>query len=196
MMRLMSALIALVALAALAMQWAVSAELMAGAEPTAVVWRMLAYLTVLGNIAVLFIMTRAVLTHRIRARQAGAITAVMILIGLGYHGVLSGVWQPAGRAWWADQGLHTVVPGLTCLWWLAFAPKSGLSFFQPVRWLIWPILYADYALVRGLASGFYPYPFLDVGAVGIGQVILNICVLAAAFVAIGLLLVSIAKFNR
>ncbi len=196
MMRLMSALIALVALAALAMQWAVSANLMAGAVPMAVVWRMLGYLAVLGNIAVLVIMTRAVITNRIRVRQAGAITAVMIFIGLGYHWVLSDLWQPTGRAWWADQGLHTAVPGLTCLWWLAFAPKSGLTFFHAVRWLIWPIFYADYVLVRGLASGFYPYPFLDVSAVGIGQVVLNICMLAAVFVAIGLMLVSIAKFNR
>ena len=65
-----------------------------------------------------------------------------------------------------------------------------------MRWLIWPILYADYALVRGLASGFYPYPFLDVSVLGIAQIALNVVVLVAAFVALGVLLIGTARIIR
>ena len=195
-MRIGAAIVALVAAISLVAQWRVSAGLMTGAEPAVVVWRMLGYFTVLGNLATLIIMLRVAISRKIRARRAAAITVVMAITGLGYHGLLAGIWAHQGLAWWADQGLHTAVPVLTILWWVAYAPKSGLKWYDSVRWLIWPILYADYALVRGLASGFYPYPFLDVSVLGIAQIALNVVVLAAAFVALGVLLIGTARIIR
>ena len=195
-MRIGAAIVAFVAAISLVAQWQVSGTLMIGAKPAAVAWRMLGYFTVLGNLATLVIMLRIAFGSKIRARRAAAITVVMIVIGLGYHGLLAGIWLPVGKAWWADQGLHTAVPALTVFWWVAFAPKAGLKWYDSIRWLIWPILYADYAVVRGLASGFYPYPFLDVSVLGMAQVAINIVALAAAFVALGLLLVAVAKAIR
>ncbi len=195
-MRTGAAIVALVAVISLVAQWRVSTGLMAGAEPAAVIWRMLGYFTVLGNLAALIIMARVVISDKIRPRRAAAITVVMVVIGLGYHILLAGIWAHQGLAWWADQGLHTAVPVLTVAWWAAFAPKAGLKWYDAVRWLIWPILYADYALVRGLASGFYPYPFLDISILGIAQVALNVVVLAAVFVALGLLIITAARVIR
>lgn len=195
-MRIGAAIVALVAAISLVAQWRVSAGLMAGAEPAVVAWRMLGYFTVLGNLATLIIMARVVISRKIRPRRAAAMTVVMALIGLGYHGLLAGIWAQQGLAWWADQGLHTAVPVLTVMWWAGFAPKAGLKWYDAVRWLIWPILYADYALVRGLASGFYPYPFLDISVLGIAQVTLNVVVLTAVFAALGLLLITVARIIR
>lgn len=195
-MHIGAAIVAIVAAISLTAQWWVSAELLSGAGPAAVAWRMLGYFTVLGNLATLIIMLRVAISRKIRARRAAAITVVMAITGLGYHGLLAGIWAHQGLAWWADQGLHTAVPVLTILWWVAYAPKSGLKWYDAVRWLIWPILYADYALVRGLASGFYPYPFLDVSVLGIAQIALNVVVLAAAFVALGVLLIGTARIIR
>ncbi len=104
----------------------VSGQLMIGAAAWAVIWRMLGYFTVLGNLATLLIMAKVALTGKISAQTAGLITVVMAVVGLGYHGLLAGIWQPTGLAWWADQGLHTVVPLLALLWWVGFAPKHGL----------------------------------------------------------------------
>ena len=195
-MRIGAAIVALVAAISLVAQWRVSAGLMTGAEPAVVVWRMLGYFTVLGNLATLIIMLRVAISRKIRARRAAAITVVMAVTGLGYHGLLAGIWAHQGLAWWADQGLHTAVPVLTVAWWVAYAPKSGLKWYDSVRWLIWPILYADYALVRGLGSGFYPYPFLDISVLGIAQVTLNVVVLTAVFAALGLLLIAVARIIR
>ncbi len=195
-MRLMSAIVALVAMISLAARWVISADLLAGADPLWVAWRMLIDFGVLANIAAVVILLRAALRGRVRVRRAAAITVVMILTGLLYHTVSPGIVPPVGLAWWADQGLHTIVPVLTLLWWLAFAPKAGLTAFDSLRWLIWPILYADYILVRGLATGSYPYLFLDVTTQGIGQVIWNIGALAGASLTVGLLLIGLARVIR
>lgn len=195
-MRIGAAIVALVAAISLVAQWRVSAGLMAGAEPAVVAWRMLGYFTVLGNLATLIIMARVVISRKIQPRRAAAMTVVMAVIGLSYHGLLAGIWAHQGLGWWADQGLHTAVPVLTVMWWAGFAPKAGLKWYDAVRWLFWPILYADYALVRGLASGFFPYPFLDISVLGIAQVTLNVVVLTAVFAALGLLLIAVARVIR
>ena len=195
-MRTAAALIAILAAISLYAQALVSTGLMAGAGPLAVVWRMAGYLTVLGNLATLILMVRVVVTGTISAQTAALITVVMAVVGLGYHILLAGIWQPQGLAWWADQGLHTAVPALVALWWACFAPKAGLVGRDVLGWLIWPIGYAAYALVRGMASGFYPYPFMDVATLGLVQVVVNVAGLAAAFLALGLLLIGCARIIR
>ena len=195
-LRIGAAIVALVALVSLAAQWVVSAGLMTEAGPAAVLWRMLGYFTVLGNLATLVLLARAAITARISAQAATAITVVMVVVGLGYHILLARLWAHQGLAWWADQGLHTAVPVLVVLWWAAFAPKAGLDGRDAVVWLIWPIGYAAYALLRGLVSGFYPYPFMDAPLLGIYQTLVNIAALGLCFAAVALLLIGVARVMR
>jgi len=49
-------------------------------------------------------------------------------------------------------------------------------------YLVYPIGYAFYALLRGVVDGFYPYPFVDVGQIGYPRALLNIAGLSLAFV--------------
>lgn len=195
-MRTGAAIIAAVAALSLYTQWLVTTGLMEKSPPLAVIWRLAAYFTVLSNFAVVLIMASAAYFGKIRARRAGLITVVMVIVGAGYHLLLAGIWQPTGLAWWADLGLHTAVPVLTTLWWGTYAPKSGLHWTHAFSWLIWPIVYADYALVRGLVTGFYPYPFIDVAALGIMQVALNVGALAFVFTVLALVLIAIARIIR
>lgn len=195
-MRSAAGIIGLVAAMSLATQWVVSAGLMAEATPLAVIWRMLGYFTVLGNLATLIFMITAARAGRISAHSAGGIVVVMMVVGLGYHGLLAGIWQPIGLAWWADQGLHTAVPILVVLWWVANAPKAGLVGRDAFRWLVWPMGYTGYALIRGQYSGFYPYPFIDLSALGLVQVLANVAGLAVAFTLLGLVLIGIARVIR
>lgn len=195
-MRIGAAFIGFVTALALAAQWKVSTNLMAGAGPIAVLWRMLAYFTVLSNLTALVLMLNTAITGHISAKTAGVLTVVMITVGLGYHILLAGIWVPTGLAWWADQGLHTAVPILSVMWWAGFAPKAGLTGRDGLEWLVWPIGYAAYALTRGINSGFYPYPFLDLSVLDISRVALNVAGLGAMFVALALLLIGIARIIR
>ena len=51
-----------------------------------------------------------------------------------------------------------------------------------------PIVYLGWALLVGRLSGQYPYPFLDLGALGIGLVARNVLAVAVVFIVAGALL--------
>ena len=49
-------------------------------------------------------------------------------------------------------------------------------------WLVFPILYCVYSLIRGPFVDFYPYPFLDPRLDGgYGRVVIFVVILAVAF---------------
>ena len=119
------------------------------------------------------------------ARRVLRLTALVAIsvTGLVYHAVLAGLVEltPAGA--FADLLVHTVVPVLAVVGWVAFGPRGrtdrrvvGLSVLFPVAWLV-------LTLVRGpLVGGFWPYPFVDADELGWGRVLLNCAVVAVLFV--------------
>lgn len=161
------------------------------------IWRMAGYFTVLVNL-LLVLHFAGLAAGRDPRGRAGSVTAGLVLsiavVGLVYHTLLSGLWSPTGRAWWADQGLHSVTPVLAILWWLVFAPKSGLGLGDLARWLILPLAYCLYAVARGAATGFWAYPFLDPTQHGTAGVALNIVAMVAVFAVLGAGLLALAKW--
>lgn len=95
--------------------------------------------------------------------------------------------------------VHYAVPWLTVAQWLLWQDKSGLTVGHAVWWLVLPLSYFAFGMVRG-ATGrpightkhCYPYPFMDPQAMGkrFWPVIL---LLIAAFFALGCLFVCIGR---
>lgn len=190
--RLAALAVALAALAALAAQLAVSLGL-AGSLPAAL-WAMGRFFTILTNCLVLA--SFGVMAARGRALPAAWLAGLALwiaIVGVVYHLLLAALSDPVGLAWWADQGLHSAVPVLAVLWWVGFAPKPGLGWHHAVLWLGWPLAYSVYALGRGALDGRYPYPFLDVAALGYGGVALNALGMTAGFLAAGLAVVALSR---
>lgn len=50
-----------------------------------------------------------------------------------------------------------------------------------------------YSLARGPWTGFYPYPFLDVGVLGMPRVLANMAVMSIVFAGLGLALILIDR---
>jgi hypothetical protein len=98
--------------------------------------------------------------------------------------------KPVGLQQVTDELLHVVVPLLYTLYWLFFAPKGSLKWTHPFRWLAFPAAYLIYAMVRGAAEGFYPYPFINVAELGYVRVLMNCSGLLIIFVIIGFLFVA------
>lgn len=94
--------------------------------------------------------------------------------GIVFHVVLSGLLDLDSWAQVANQFLHTVVPVLAVVGWLAFGPQGRTSGLV-VRWTItFPLLYMVSTAVRGpLASDWYPYPFANVHDLGFLRVTIN-----------------------
>ena len=160
----------------------------------------LGYFTVLTNIFVALTLTfqsfaRSSRPGRFFAQpQTMACAATSIaLVGLGYHFLLRHIWNPEGLQWLADVLLHYVVPVLFCLYWLLALPKQRLAWWSPLAWCAYPITYFVYALARGALLGSYPYPFIDVAAIGYNQALLNALGLLVVFVLVGWLFMALAK---
>ena len=126
-----------------------------------------------------------------------ASTAVYIaIVGIVYQLLLRQLWNPQGAQWVADVLLHSVIPvGYVLYWWL-FASRDKLSWKNAIGWLVYPGAYLVYTLARGAVSGLYPYPFVDVNALGYGGVLARSAGLMLVFLGMGLLIVAIARWKR
>lgn len=91
--------------------------------------------------------------------------------------------------------LHGINPMLFLCFWLLFAPKRQLRWSQPLVWPIGAVTYFIAVLIRGAAQGIYPYPFVDVGALGYATVARNAIYLLGVFVAVGFAFVATDKWN-
>jgi hypothetical protein len=62
---------------------------------------------------------------------------------------------------WVNLVLHYIMPIVIVFDWLYQPPKNKLQMGQIVYWLIFPLIYLAYSIVRGAIMGFYAYPFFN-----------------------------------
>jgi hypothetical protein len=62
---------------------------------------------------------------------------------------------------WVDFALHKLSPVIVLLDFVLDPPRTRLSIRDALLWLVYPLVWLAYTLVRGAALGWYPYPFLD-----------------------------------
>ncbi|MFT3682570.1 MAG: Pr6Pr family membrane protein [Ferruginibacter sp.] len=166
--------------------------------------RFFSYFTILTNTltAVAFTALTGYLGKQLKGffEQAGAFTALtvyMLIVGLVYNIILRWQWEPAGLQKIVDEMLHVINPLFIFIYWLLFAKSSTTKWKDSFTWLLYPLLYCVYILVRGFFSKFYPYPFVDVNELGYSKVLLNCLYITAGFLLVSLLLIAAGKlFNR
>ncbi len=149
------------------------------------------YFTVLTNILAALALTLALFGSARTPSPAmmAALAVYMGVVGLVYVTSLRQLWAPEGAQLIADMILHYAMPVLVVAYWLLFVPKGALRWSDAVTWLVYPAAYLAAALARGVTTGFYPYPFLDLSAIGPVAVATNAGVLLAGLLGLGLLLV-------
>ncbi len=113
-------------------------------------------------------------THDQERRDPAAVDLVRgaAALYLGITGVVYGVLlagyqeQLQTTIPWVDTVLHRVIPVVLGVDWLLDPPTTRLALRWATVWLVYPLLYAVYSLVRGPIVDWYPYPFLDPDEVG------------------------------
>ncbi|MEJ0092573.1 MAG: Pr6Pr family membrane protein [Methylocella sp.] len=90
-----------------------------------------------------------------------------------------------------DRVFHGVIPILYLVYWLIFAPKGNLSMLDPALWLIYPLLFFAYTMVRGEIFGVYLRRIQEIIKHGYGEFFTDALAFFAAFLAIGFILVAI-----
>jgi len=160
------------------------------------------YFTVLSNTLVATVLTCEWTSRESAARRwflqpwvSSAIAVSIAVVGLAYNLLLRHLWHPEGWQWLADELLHDIMPLLFLGYWWTCVPKGTLRVWHIAVWVIYPLLYFAYSLLRGHLLAVYPYPFIDVEKLGYPQVFINAGGLLAGFVVIALLLVGLDRWR-
>jgi len=165
--------------------------------------KFLSFFTVLSNIAVGTVLAAPVLAADGPpgrwAERAGTRVAIGVYIAITagiYHTLLAGLWRPTGLQLCADVLLHTVTPALFLADFLAFPPSEAARWGSAWKALVFPLAYGAWSLAHGAATGFYPYPFLDVGKRGYGAVLATMLLMGAGFYVSTLALTGLQHLQR
>jgi hypothetical protein len=95
-----------------------------------------------------------------------------------------------------DELLHSVIPVLVLVFWFIFGRSSSLPLRKIPLWLIYPLIYLIYVLIRGYFSGFYPYPFINVTSLGLEKVLINSLVMTVLFAALSVTFNAMGKRKK
>lgn len=165
--------------------------------------RFFSYFTILTNLMVALTLTASLLKKRsgtgkflTNPATVSAITVYIVVVGLVYNLVLRSLWRPEGLQHTVDELLHTFMPLLFLIYWIAFVPKQSLQWKYAFPWLCYPLLYLAFVLVRGFNSGFYPYYFIDIDKLGYPTVLIHSALLGLIFLAFSLALIGLSKIRK
>ncbi|RWE74160.1 Pr6Pr family membrane protein [Mesorhizobium sp.] len=189
-----------IGLIALVLQAAITipASMAAGRSLLGAIVFLLSFFTILTNIAAVMVHASllsptgyawfpAFAGQRMRAGVAVSITLVFIV----YATVLAGLWQPQGLFLLCDILLHYVTPLIFLLWWFIAGADGSTRWRDISWWMIYPLAYLAYALIRAPFAGEVPYPFLDVAKNGAASVAVSAVGVTALFVGLSVLAVLI-----
>lgn len=159
------------------------------------------FFTVFTNTLVAVVLTYALSMQTSRARDfflqpwvSSGVAVSIAVVGLGYSVLLRHLWHPQGWQFLADELLHDVMPVLFLLYWWWCVPKGMLRLKHIGLWVIYPLVYFAYALMRGESLGLYQYPFIDVARLGYPQVFINAGGILMGFVLVSLVVVGLDRW--
>ncbi|KPG94525.1 hypothetical protein AEQ67_23040 [Pseudomonas sp. RIT-PI-q] len=175
-------------------RWTLAASLMGG------LMSFFSYFTVLSNTLVATVLTCELTSRESAARRwflqpwvSSGIAVSIAVVGLAYSVLLRHLWHPEGWQWLADELMHDVMPLLFLIYWWCCVPKGTLRLKHIALWVIYPVVYFAYSLLRGHLLATYPYPFIDVEKLGYPQVFINAGGLLVGFVLIALLVIALDR---
>ncbi len=131
-------------------------------DPDFTLWNFFSYFTVLSNIAAAVVLLVGGLlapTGPAWEWLRGAVTTCMVITGIVYALLLSGVDVDVTYGWVNDV-LHRIIPLVMLVDWILVRARR-LPERSWLTWLAVPLVYGVYTLIRGPVVDWYPYPFID-----------------------------------
>ncbi|MDW5264114.1 MULTISPECIES: Pr6Pr family membrane protein [Acidobacteriaceae] len=124
------------------------------------------FFTILTNlfVAIVLIVSAANLIRHRDPTEAddilrGSATVSIAIVGLVFGLLLSHL--DSGLIPWTNFVLHSLMPVVMVLDWLIQPPKAKLVPRHIWFWVVYPIAYLAYSLIRGAFTNWYPYWFID-----------------------------------
>ncbi|GGK41533.1 Pr6Pr family membrane protein [Nocardia camponoti] len=153
------------------------------------------YFTIESNvlaIVVLAVGAIAAPTSETWQRFRGAVTLYMTITMVVYAVLLASVDVMLNDKWINDV-LHRILPLVLLADWVLVAMPQRLrpSLTLIGQWLIFPLIYGVYSLIRGPIVDWYPYPFIDPRTQGYLSLTIGLVILAGVFAMLAVAMASI-----
>lgn len=164
------------------------------AEALFLYFRFFTNLTNIGIAALMSVTVACRLTQQQQpvARLFNAGLVYILVTGVTYEFMLRSHWSPAGLQYWTDLAVHDIVPILTLIFWIAFAPRDGTHWRDALLMTAYPAMFFAMTLAAGALGEGYPYNFLNVDNLGLGNVLLVALVFLAIFYVLGLVATALS----
>jgi hypothetical protein len=122
----------------------------------------------------------------------------MTMTGVIYAVLLAPASADVGlTAQWVDVIVHEVGPLVVFVDWILAPPERRPVLRDIGAWLVFPVVYVVYSLIRGPIADWYPYPFLDPNLDGgAGKVAITIVILVPCVALLAIGLVKLASVVR
>lgn len=138
-------------------------------------FHLVSYFTIQSNALVLLTSLMLIRRPRIdvwwwRVLRLDALVGIVVT-GLVHFFLLRPLLALTGWTYVGDFLVHVVSPLLMLVGWLLLGPRPRVDARTFGLAWIWPLLWLVGTLVTGLVTDWYPYPFLDLGALGVARVV-------------------------
>ncbi|MGF7082562.1 Pr6Pr family membrane protein [Mucilaginibacter sp. UYCu711] len=199
------ALLAIMVWLALFIQFYISTEkyMSQGRTFGGAIVQLLSYFTIQNNFLVALAMTLFLFAPQSKWGKWFAKPAVLAsmcvyitIVLLVYQLVLRGQHVQLGWFRVCDEIFHSISPPMFILFWLVFIPKEKLPWGKAINWLLYPLIYCVYILLRGAISNYYPYSFIDGTKLTYPQIAVNSFFLLLAFLSLGLLFIGVSRLAQ
>ncbi|MFC9549447.1 Pr6Pr family membrane protein [Rhodococcus sp. NPDC056960] len=157
----------------------------------------LSYFTIESNIlAVVVLLIGAVRDPQSRGWQLfrGATTLYMVITGIVYAVLLAQVDVMLQDAW-INTALHRLLPLVLLVDWVIAPSRVRITDARCLSWLVFPVVYGVYSLIRGPIVDWYPYPFLDPREQGYLQLAVTAVVLLLAMALMALAVNAVGRLG-
>jgi hypothetical protein len=164
--------------------------------------QLLSYFTIQTNFLLAFLLTLLVLKPQSKwglffaaPYVIGAMAAYITIVGLVYHFMLREQFHPVELFKVTSDIFHIISPVAFIVFWLFLVDKTKIKWINTFLWLVYPLLYTIYILIRGAFTGLYPYNFLEVNTLGYGKVMANCGFLLVGFIILNALYIFISRLT-
>lgn len=131
-------------------------------------WEFFSYITNLTGILIVGIFLYLGLVDKKKQKEISSLrgAALVYIVAISIAFILLLEDQVSVRFSWVSFVQHRLTPLVMIAEWILNPPTRKLNFSDILKWLIFPILYFVFSMIRGLIDGWYPYNFLDPNLVG------------------------------
>ena len=183
-------------------------------------WDFYVHFTNISNFLCIGVMVTA-LIQTVRKKEDSYVSAAPVLKFIGMLGILltflvfnimlAGAPGRDPQANWRIGSLlfHVVLPIMYIADWFLFYERKQSKWYYPIASMGFPIAYVIFLLIQAIILNFdssilipttttpliYPYFFVNIDTQGVPGVLMWICILSAAFVAVGYLFYGIDRLE-